>query len=86
MTLALLREVVQGVLSETRHVTLAAPYRSDLEQAVNWVKLNKQLRSAGDIQELDRDMYVVRLHVKGRHVDIEALVKDRFGYFVKVVR
>ena len=64
--------------------TLIAPYKTDLELALYWIKNNNLLRSTSEIQKLD-NKYIVRVRHKGSKQSLTALVKDRFGVFVEVI-
>lgn len=85
MSEQLLREMIRSHLTEARYVTLLGQNRSDLDLAILWLKMNRKLRSVGDIRKLDDDTYAVRIRVKGDHKVAANLVRDRFGYFVRVV-
>lgn len=78
-----LREYIRDVLAESKRVTLISPLRSDLEQAIFWLKNNKALKSLGEIQKKG-NVYRVRVQHKGSAKEIKTLISDRFGQFVRV--
>jgi len=82
----LLREVVRGHLREGRYLTLQGQNKLDLDMAIRWVQRNGKLRRVGAIERLPDDTYVTRVQVKGSTEGVANLIKDRFGYFVRIVR
>lgn len=68
---------------------IVAAYKSDLEQATNWLRVNKMIQSTGEIK-FDKSMsgvgmYVADLVLRSTKKDSQQLVSDRFGMFVKVI-
>lgn len=78
-----LREFVRNVLSESRYVVVYSPLGSDLEQALFWLKNNKKIKSRGAVHK-EGDFYLVRVNPRGSKRDVEKVINDRFGRFVRV--
>tara|TARA_Y100000310_G_C20344452_1_gene651351 strand:- start:488 stop:742 length:255 start_codon:yes stop_codon:yes gene_type:complete len=79
-----LREFIEYTLAEAKIVTLRGQNRNDLSMAILWIRNNKKLKSAGAIEKTKNDDYVARIKVKGTKSEASALIKDRFGSFIRV--
>lgn len=79
-----LRSYIREVLlREAKYVVVYSPLQSDLEQALYWLQNNKQVKTRGAIHQ-EGDVYIARIKPKGSKADVEKLVSDRFGRFVRV--
>jgi hypothetical protein len=84
MTELLLREMIELTINEAKVVTLRGQNRNDLVMAIQWVRNNKKLKTAGPIEKDNDNKHVARIHVKGNKKDSLDLIKDRFGSFIIV--
>jgi|6_EtaG_2_1085325.scaffolds.fasta_scaffold00058_43 hypothetical protein len=68
-----------------KFATISADYESDLSLIMTWLRLNKAIKSAGEIRQVG-NRYSVRVKVspKSSRQDVKNLVKDRFGVFGEV--
>ena len=69
---------------KSKTATIIASYRTDLNLALNWAKLNKMIKSHGETRELQNSYAVSVKLKKGSKSDLRNLLKDRFGVFIKV--
>tara|TARA_B100000073_G_C23545799_1_gene498057 strand:- start:466 stop:669 length:204 start_codon:yes stop_codon:yes gene_type:complete len=66
-----------------KKVTIAASYSSDLDLALRWLKLNKALKATGPVKKVG-NIYTVTVKSRSKE-QVEKLIKDRFGIFIKVL-
>ena len=71
--------------SKSKSATISAQSSSDMSQILTWLRLNKAIKSAGEIRS-SGDTYIVRVKVspKSSKSEIAELVKSRFGIFGRV--
>mgnify|MGYP003631401769 CR=1 FL=1 len=63
----------------SKYATIIAPLKSDIMLMLNWAKLNKTVKSIGDVREIGQGYAV---SVKS---DLKNLLSDKFGSFVRKV-
>jgi len=81
-----LKQYIRLLLFEAREkkrkLTLTSQNRSDLGVALQWLRLNKLIRSSGKIRKAgDKHKVTISVSDKAR---ASYMVKDRFGTFVGV--
>ena len=64
--------------------TIYASYGTDLSLVLNWLRLNKAIKSVGEINKSAAGIYSATVKSKVSKKDLSNLVKDRFGVFAKV--
>ena len=69
---------------ESRKATVIALSDSEIYQILNWLRLNKALKSIGEVQKIDNG-YAVKVRSKISKSALSDLAKGRFGVFVKIV-
>jgi len=72
----------------SKSATIIAAYSTDLQLALRWAKLNKALKSVGEIREIgskSEKRYAVTVKIRTSKSALSSLIKDRFGVFIKVV-
>ena len=81
-----LRQYIRLLLFEAkekkRNLTLTAQNRNDLELALQWLRLNKLIKSGGKIGK-SGDKHKVSISVSDK-ARASYMVKDRFGTFIGV--
>ena len=73
---------------KSKSATIIAAYSTDLQLALRWAKLNKALKSVGEIRELglkSGKRYSVTVKLRTSKSELSTLLKNRFGVFIKVV-
>lgn len=70
---------------KSKYATISAQSSSDMSQILTWLRLNKAIKTAGEIRK-SGDSYIVRVKVssKSGKAKIAELVKSRFGIFGRV--
>ena len=66
-----------------KKVTIVGSYETDLNLALKWLRLNKAVKAVGQINKVG-NVYTVVVKTRSKE-KVKSLVKDRFGYFIKVV-
>jgi len=67
-----------------KRAKIVGAYQTDVSLALNWAKLNKAIRAAGEIRKIG-DRYVVSVKSRISKKDLKHLIKERFGIFVSVI-
>ena len=81
------RQKMAGQITEARQKSSAkvlASYRTDLDLALSWGRLNNMISSAGSIKKDDTG-YSAQVNLVIPKDDFEYQMKDRFGYFIRIV-
>ena len=68
----------------SKTATIIATYETDLGLILNWLRLNKAIKSAGNRRDLNAG-YAVTVRGKLSKSKIRDLVKEKFGVFAKVI-
>jgi len=69
---------------ESKKATIIALSDSDMHQILNWLRLNKALKSFGQVKKIDNG-YAVKVRSRISKSELNNLAKERFGVFVKVI-
>ena len=69
----------------SKTATIIATYKDDLALIINWLKLLKLVKDAGEVVETKSGAYRVTIKSKVPKSEISIHVKDRFGSFAKVI-
>ena len=72
----------------SKSATIIAAYATDLQLALRWAKLNKALKSVGELREIGSKLerrYAITVKLRISKSELSTLLKDRFGVFIKVV-
>ena len=64
--------------------TLVSAYQSDLELAINWLRLNKVVKDLSP-QKKEDNLYIVHAKLTISKTEAQKLVSSKFGRFVKVI-
>jgi hypothetical protein len=64
-------------------MTVVAGFQTDLELALNWLRLKKALVDVGDTRK-QNGLYIVTIKSKISRSEVQKILSDRFGHFVKV--
>lgn len=64
--------------------TVVSAYQTDLELAINWLRLNGALKDMGD-QDKKNNLYTVLVKLTISKTEAQKLISSRFGRFVKVI-
>tara|TARA_B100001971_G_C17736069_1_gene308367 strand:+ start:88 stop:321 length:234 start_codon:yes stop_codon:yes gene_type:complete len=73
---------------KSKSATIIAAYSTDLQLALRWAKLNKALKSVGELREIGSKLekrYAVTVKLRTSKSELSTLLKNRFGVFIKVV-
>lgn len=65
-------------------ISLVSAHQTDLELALNWLRLNGALKDVSDQQKQD-NLYIVRVKLTISKTEAQKLISSRFGRFVKVI-
>jgi hypothetical protein len=64
-------------------MNIVAGYQTDLEMALNWLRLKKALSDVSD-QRKQGTLYIATIKSKMNRSEVQKLLTDRFGHYVKV--
>jgi len=64
-------------------MNLVAGYQTDLEMALNWLRLKKALADVGEIRK-QNGLYIATIKSKMNRSEVQKILSDRFGHYVKV--
>jgi hypothetical protein len=64
-------------------MNLVAGYQTDLEMALNWLRLKKALADVGEIRK-QNGLYIATIKSKMNRSEVQKILSDRFGHHVKV--
>jgi hypothetical protein len=70
-------------LNEAKYLQLFG-YETDILLAIQWLKNNKILKSAGKISKTKEKINTARVKIKGDKNSAKMLIKDKFGTFIKI--
>ena len=65
-------------------ITLVSAYQSDLELAINCLRLNKVVKDLSP-QKKEDNLYIVHAKLTISKTEAQKLVSSKFGRFVKVI-
>jgi len=68
----------------SKTATVIATYSTDLGMVLNWLKLNKAIKSIGPVRQIAGGSYAATVKGKVSKEKLNDLAKDRFGSFVRV--
>ena len=64
-------------------MNIVAGYQTDLEMALNWLRLKKALQDVSE-QRKSGNLYIATIRTKMNRAEVQKLLTDRFGHYVKV--
>jgi hypothetical protein len=64
-------------------MNLVAGYQTDLEMALNLLRLKKALADVGEIRK-QNGLYIATIKSKMNRSEVQKILSDRFGHYVKV--
>ena len=64
-------------------MNIVAGYQTDLETALNWLRLKKALQDVSE-QRKEGNLYIATIRTKMNRSEVQKLLTDRFGHYVKV--
>jgi hypothetical protein len=64
-------------------MNIIAGYQTDLEMAINWLRLKKALQDVS-AQRKEGSLYIATIRTKMNRSEVQKLLTDRFGHYVKV--
>jgi hypothetical protein len=64
-------------------MNIVAGYQTDLELALNWLRLKKALQDVSE-QRKEGNLYIATIRTKMNRSEVQKLLTDRFGHYVKV--
>lgn len=64
-------------------MNIVAGYQTDLEIALSWLRLKKALSDVSD-QRKQGTLYIATIKSKMNRSEVQKLLTDRFGHYVKV--
>jgi len=64
-------------------MNIVAGYQTDLEMALNWLRLNKALSDVGETRK-QNNLYIATIKSKMNRSEVKKILSDRFGRYVKV--
>ena len=64
-------------------MNIVAGYQTDLEMALNWLRLKNIVTDVSD-QRKQGNLYIVTIKSKMKRSEVQKVLTDRFGHYVKV--
>ena len=64
-------------------MNIVAGYQTDLEMALNWLRLKKAISDVSD-QRKQGTLYIATIKSKMNRSEVQKILTDRFGHYVKV--
>lgn len=64
-------------------MNIVAGYQTDLELALNWLRLKKAISSTGETRK-QNGLYIAPIRSKMNRSEVQKILSDRFGHYVKV--
>jgi len=64
-------------------INIVAGFQTDLEMAINWLHLKKAISGVGE-QRRQGNLYIVPVRTKMNRTEVQKILTDRFGHYVKV--
>lgn len=65
-------------------IRLVSAYQTDLELAINWLRLKRVVKDMGEIKK-ENLLYTIPLKLTISKTEAQKLISSRFGRFVKVI-
>lgn len=66
-------------------IYLVSAYQTDLELALNWLRLQSVVKDVGEIKK-ENLLYIIPLKLTISKTEAQKLVSSRFGRYVKVIQ
>jgi hypothetical protein len=64
-------------------MNIVAGYQTDLEMALNWLRLKKVITDVSE-QRKQGNLYIATIRSKMNRSEVQKVLTDRFGHYVKV--
>lgn len=64
-------------------MNIVAGYQADLEMALNWLRLKKVITDVSE-QRKQGNLYIATIRSKMNRSEVQKVLTDRFGHYVKV--
>lgn len=64
-------------------MNIVAGYQTDLEMALNWLRLKKVITDISE-QRKQGNLYIATIRTKMNRSEVQKVLTDRFGHYVKV--
>jgi hypothetical protein len=64
-------------------MNVVAGYQTDLEMALNWLRLKKMITDVSE-QRKQGNLYIATIKSKMNRSEVQKVLTDRFGHYVKV--
>lgn len=64
-------------------MNIVAGYQTDLEMALNWLRLKKMITDISE-QRKQGNLYIATIKSKMNRSEVQKVLTDRFGHYVKV--
>jgi hypothetical protein len=64
-------------------MNIVAGYQTDLEMALNWLRLKKVISAVGETRK-QNGLYIASIRSKMNRSEVQKILSDRFGHYVKV--
>ena len=64
-------------------MNIVSGYQTDLEMALNWLRLKKVITDASE-QRKQGNLYIATIRSKMNRSEVQKVLTDRFGHYVKV--
>ena len=64
-------------------MNIVAGYQTDLEMALNWLRLKKVITDVSE-QRKQGNLYIATIRSKMKRSEVQKVLTDRFGHYVKV--
>lgn len=64
-------------------MNIVAGYQTDLEMALNWLRLKKVISAVGETRK-QNGLYIASIRSKMNRSEVQKILSDRFGHYIKV--
>lgn len=64
-------------------MNIVAGYQTDLEMALNWLRLKKAISAVGETRK-QNGLYIASIRSKMNRSEVQKILSDRFGHYIKV--
>ena len=64
-------------------MNIVAGYQADLEMALNWLRLKKAIADVSETRK-QNNLYIATIKSKMNRSEVQKILRDRFGHYVKV--
>lgn len=64
-------------------MNIVAGYQTDLDLALSWLRLKKAINDASETRK-QNGLYIVTIKSKMNRSEVQKILSDRFGHYVKV--